>query len=74
MVYAIHGILELEPAYCSFCEKAVIREKGVLGTKLGLTLQYFTRLVVRNRTVRIEKDRLSHLLCIYRPVTPVRNE
>jgi len=42
MVCAIHGILELEPAYCSLCEKALSTREGCIVhiTWLNLAISY----------------------------------
>lgn len=41
MVYAIHGMLDLEPAYCSLCEKAVSMREGCIVHITWLNLAIF---------------------------------
>jgi hypothetical protein len=41
MVSSIHRILELEPAYCRLCEKAISMREGCIVNITGLNLAIF---------------------------------
>jgi hypothetical protein len=68
MLYAIHGIhvLELEPAYCSLCEKTVSMREGcikhITWLKLAMFYTFFWSIIALRG---LKKNRLSHILCSY---------